>query len=52
MLLMAVALLPVLLLVAAVALFVAYPVRGRDIPRAGFLSAPLQRLHRSLDPHI
>ena len=52
MLLMVVALLPVLVLVGVIALFVAYPLRGRDIPRAGFLSGPLQRLRQNLDPHL
>jgi hypothetical protein len=52
MLLMVAALLPVLVLVAVIALFVAYPLRGRDIPRAGFLSGPLQRVRESLDPHV
>jgi hypothetical protein len=52
MLLIVAALLPVLVLVGVIALFVAYPLRGREIPRAGFLSGPLQRLRQNLDPYL
>jgi hypothetical protein len=51
MLLMAIALVPVLVLVGLIALFVAYPFQGRDIPRAAFLSVPLERLRDTLDPN-
>lgn len=54
MLSVALALLAIVVVAALVVAYVAYPHRGRDIPRAGWLSAALHRLveRTGLDPDV